>query len=151
MNRLPIKLPDGKIVDLDSLPHLLIVGGDKAFGKNFIEATLSAIKGNSHRVISNPRTLEGVRLEMERRLRHMFYACGSTRIEVYNEKAQNRLPYVIILLNDITDYLGNDQDNLFAILAKGRAPGYHVIAQVENRNKLRKLQDITRCFHIFTL
>lgn len=151
MNILPIKLPDGNIVDLDRLPHLLITGGNKNLLKSFIDTTLSAMRDKNILVVSNPRTLKGIRFKMEQRLRHMFYACDSTRIDAYNATMQNKLPYVIIAINDITDFLFNDMDNLFAILAKGRAPGYHIIAHIDNIMNLQSSQDLLLCFHVLTL
>lgn len=151
MNTLPIKLPNGNVVDLDRLPHLLITEGDKISLKAFLSAALSAMRDKNIRVVSNPPTLKEIRSEMEQRLMQIFLTCNSSRIEVYNAKKQGELPYVIIILNDITDLLANDMDNLFAVLAKGRAPGYHIIAHIDKIESMQKFQDILLCFYVLTL
>jgi len=75
-------------------------------------------------------TLEQLIEEMLKRLKVM-QAAGSRNIQVYNERAKNRMPYIVTFVDELADLIASDggkaENDILKIAQLGRAAGIHLV------------------------
>jgi len=153
------------IADLAKMPHLLVAGATgsgKSVCLNNIIATLicsltpdelelilidpkrvelTPYNGIPHlrgRVITNVKTsvliLKALLREMDRRY-EMFEAASVQNIKQYNANRQERVPYVVVVIDELANLMMQSKDDveqaLAGITALARATGIHVVVATQ--------------------
>ncbi len=165
-------------LDLFELPHLLICGATKSGKTNFLHGLISSLlqKFSPEEIkftLVDPKRVDfsaynrlphllvepicesrkvmnglaWLNREMERRYELLMEA-ESLTIREYNRKVQDKLPYMVLIVDEYAVYLNENwfEERMVNILQMGRAVGLHVILSTARPD--RKQLDNMMCANI---
>lgn len=151
--------------ELNEMPHLLVAGATGSGKSVCVNAMIISLLFNAHPdevkmvlidpkkveltgyngiphllapVVTDPkkaaRVLKWMTLEMEKRYQ-LFTDSGVRDIKRYNEKAEERLPFIVVVIDELADLMmvspGDVEDAICRLAQMARAAGIHLIVSTQ--------------------